>query len=244
MDYRNRKIHFEKKNLAALLRMLAEGKFLIPTFQRNFIWNPEHITGLWESIYLGYPVGSLVYWRTPLRLKVHRRLGGFQIPQDSKTARGLRSYILDGQQRATSLFVAFYGGKGQVKGKRNFDYSLYFDLTKRKFFFQHELYRHRWDAPDEFLIRLKDIPDLPADHEKQLAKVKGYRKIAANFQQLRHIFTGYELPLIRLEGFDIADVCDVFERMNQTGVKLENMDIIIARNFHDNPTIIEEDFPE
>jgi hypothetical protein len=31
--------------------------------------------------------------------------------------------------------------------------------------------------------------------------------------------------------------------MNQGGIRLENMDVIIARNFHNDPTIIEEDFP-
>jgi uncharacterized protein with ParB-like and HNH nuclease domain len=244
LTYRNRKISFEKKNLLAYIHMLADGEFLIPTFQRNFIWNPEHISGLWESIFLGYPVGSIVYWRTPSRLKIPRWLGGLQIPQGG-SSRGLHSYILDGQQRATSLFTAFYGGKGQEKGKRNFDFTLYFDLTKRNFFFEHELYRRRWNAPDEFLIRLRDVPDLPANYNKQLVEIKGYnRKIASSLKQLQLIFTKYEIPLIRLEGFDIADVCDVFERMNQTGVKLDNLDIIIARNFHDNPTIIEEDLPE
>lgn len=224
--------------------MLANGKFLIPTFQRHFVWDPQHISKLWESIYLNYPIGSIIYWRTPLRLKIHRRLGGFHILQGDSKSR-FHSYVLDGQQRATSLFIAFFGGKGQVKDRRDFNYTLYFDLVKRNFFFENELYRRRWDTSDEFLIRLRDVPDLPVGYTKRLASVKGFnRKIGANFNQLQLMFKQYEVPLICLRGFDIAGVCDVFERMNQAGIKLENMDIIIARNFHDNPTIIEEDFPE
>ena len=166
------------------------------------------------------------------------------MPQGSSDHRRY-SYILDGQQRATALFVAFYGGKGRVKEQQEFDFTLYFDLTKRDFFFANELYRRRWDTPEGFLIRLGDVPDLPADFSRQLASIEGYnRKIAENFKCLRLMFTKYEVPLICLQGFDTAGVCDVFERMNRTGVKLENMDIIIARNFHNNPTIIEEDFPE
>ena len=234
----------EASTVTPFIHLLANGKYLIPTFQRLFVWNPEHISYLWESIFLGYPIGSIIYWRTPLRLKIHRQLGGFYIPQSGSDHRHY-SYILDGQQRATALLVAFYGGKGRVKEQQDFDFTLYFDLTKRNFFFANELYRRRWDAPKEFLIRLGDVPDLPADFSRYIANIKGYnRKIAANFKCLRLMFTKYEVPLICLQGFDTAGVCEVFERMNRTGVKLENMDIIIARNFHNNPTIIEEDFPE
>ena len=244
MDYRSQKIRLGKKNLLTFIRMLAKGKYLIPTFQRNFIWQPQDISNLWESIFLGYPIGSIIYWRTPLRLKIHRRLGGFYIPQSEGDHR-LHSYILDGQQRSTSLFVAFYGGKGRVKEKAEFDYTLYFDMAARNFFFENELYRRRWHTPHEFLIRLRDVPELPPGFGQTLSGVKGFnRKIAANLKQLLLMFKKYEVPLICLQGFDITGVCDVFERMNITGVKLENMDIIIARNFHDNPTVIEEDFPE
>jgi hypothetical protein len=242
LDYRNRRLSLEKKNILTFIRMLSDGRFLIPSFQRYFVWDPEHILNLWESIYEGYPIGSILYWKTAARLKIHRRLGGFYIPQGKEDST-LHSYILDGQQRATSLLISFYGGTGQIKDHANFNYSLYFDLTKRNFFFENELYRRHWDTPDNFLIRVRDVPDIMEYFHKQLIITPGYnRKIGANLKQLRSIFTDYEIPLIHLKGFNIAAVCDVYERINQSGMKLENMDIMIARNFHDNPTIIEEDF--
>jgi len=243
LGYRNRKIKLGKKKLLTFIRLLANGRFLIPSFQRYFVWDPEHISNLWESIFLGYPIGSILYWRTKLRLKIHRQLGGFFIPPGGSD-RQLHAYILDGQQRATSLFIAFYGGRGQVKGQSDFNYTLYFDLTKRSFFFENELYRRRRDTPGEFLIRLQDVPDLTADFGQRLAGVPGFNsKIASNLRQLQFIFTNYEIPLICLQGFDIGGVCDIFERVNQSGVKLESMDIFIARTFHNNPTVVEEDFP-
>jgi hypothetical protein len=68
--------------------------------------------------------------------------------------------------------------------------------------------------------------------------------VIPDFLQLRFIFTDYAIPVIRLKGFDTAGVCDVYERINQNGMKMENLDIIIVQNFHDNTMIIEEDFPE
>lgn len=43
---------------------LLKDKMLIPTFQRDFVWEPENILKLWDSIYKFYPVGSILYWVT------------------------------------------------------------------------------------------------------------------------------------------------------------------------------------
>jgi uncharacterized protein with ParB-like and HNH nuclease domain len=60
---------------------------------------------------------------------------------------------------------------------------------------------------------------------------------------LRYVFSDYNIPLINLGGYDIAGVCAIFERINQTGVRLKNMDILIARGFKNYATVVEEDFP-
>jgi hypothetical protein len=244
MDYRNRKIGIKNRNIFDFIRQLAAGEFLIPTFQRLFVWNPENISNLWDSIYQAYPIGSILYWKTPTQLHVHRKLGGFYLPDDAATGLKQRSYILDGQQRATSLLVSFYGGAGKVREQYSFDFTLYFDLTKAVFFFENDYYRHKWEADSDFLVRLKDVPDLPDDFSHQLSKRNGFsRAIEKNLLQLKYLFSEYSIPLICLEGYDIAGVCAIFERINQTGVRLKNMDILIARGFKNFAAIVEEDFP-
>jgi uncharacterized protein with ParB-like and HNH nuclease domain len=226
------------------IRQLSAGEFLIPTFQRLFVWNPENICNLWDSIYRGYPIGSILYWKTHTKLHVHRHLGGFYLPENGSPLPQIQSYILDGQQRATSLLVSFHGGPGKVKEQFSFDYTLYFDLKNPVFFFEKDYHRHRWDADPAFLVRLKDIPDLPRDYGNRLEKVQGFSsEVEKSLAQVRYIFTDYSLPLICLEGFDIAGVCAIYERINQTGVRLQNMDILIARGFKNYSTVVEEDFP-
>ena len=243
MSYRNHKISIENINVTEFIRSLAAGKYLIPSFQRAFVWNPEHIIALWDSIYHGYPIGSILYWKTRIRLNIHRKIGGFFIPPSSNNGQLMHSYILDGQQRATSLLVSFAGGKNKVSDDRDFDYTLYFDLVKAEFFFENQRYRHIWETDAAFLMRLKDVPDLPDDFVMKLVKVSGYSdQIKQNLEQLKYMFTNYTIPLVSLAGFTLEGVCDVFERMNQTGVKLDNMDIIIARNFKDYPLVIAEDW--
>ena len=244
MDYRNRKISIKNCNIYDFIRQLGAGEFLIPTFQRLFVWNPENISNLWDSIYRAYPVGSILLWKTRTQLHVHRKPGGFYMPNDATAATKYKSYILDGQQRATSLLVSFYGGNGKVREQYSFDFTLYFDLTKAAFFFEKDYYKHRWDADSAFLVRLKDVPDLSHDFDSRLAKLKGFTQtVEKNLSQLKYLFSDYSIPLICIEGYDIAGVCAIYERINQTGMRLQNMDILIARGFKNFATVVEEDFP-
>jgi uncharacterized protein with ParB-like and HNH nuclease domain len=166
------------------------------------------------------------------------------VPEEAEEQSKYKSYILDGQQRATSLLVSFYGGAGRVKEQYAFDFTLYFDLTKAAFFFEKDYYKHKWDADSAFLVRVKDVPDLPGDMIEQLSNKPGFSSaIEKNLAQLKYSFTHYEIPLICLEGYDIAGVCAIYERINQTGMRLKNMDILIARGFKNFDTVVEEDFP-
>jgi len=244
VHYRNRKITTDNINLLQFIRQLTEGEFLIPTFQRLFVWSPEHICNLWDSIYHCYPIGSILCWKTKTRLHVHRRIGGFFIPDVNHSNSGRQVYILDGQQRATSLLVSFHGGTGRVKEQYSFDYTLYFDLTKAEFFFQKDYHKHVWEADGHFLVRVKDVPELPADYCGGSDGKFGFSPaVDDNFAQLKYVFSNYDIPLINLKGFDIEGVCAIFERINQTGIRLKNMDILIARGFKNYATVVEEDFP-
>jgi uncharacterized protein with ParB-like and HNH nuclease domain len=244
LDYRNQKINISNCNIYDFIRQLAAGEFLIPTFQRLFVWNPENISNLWDSIYRAYPIGTILFWKTRMQLHVHRKPGGFYIPEDATAAAKYKSYILDGQQRATSLLISFFGGTGKVREQHSFDFTLYFDLTKAVFFFEKDYYRHRWDADPAFLIPLKDVPGLPDDFAGQITKKTGFSEaVEKNLEQLKYLFSDYSIPLICLEGYDIAAVCAIYERINQTGTRLQNMDILIARGFKNYAAIVEEDFP-
>lgn len=244
MDYRNHKITIKPRNILEFIRQLAAGEFLIPTFQRLFVWNPEDIVYLWDSLFHGYPIGSILCWDTEIRLHVHRKLGGFFIPENGNSASSLQTYILDGQQRATALLASFYGGAGKTKEHHDFDYTLYFDLTKAMFFFEKDYYRHRWEADASLLIRVREAPDLPADYGRLLSGKQGFTPVVEkNHEQLKYLFLNYDVPLIHLTGFDLEGVCSIYERMNQTGMRLQNLDILIARGFKNYATVVEEDFP-
>lgn len=243
-----RELDFEDINIMDFVTQLADGRFLVPSFQREFIWDPRNIINLWDSIFQYYPIGTILYWDTDIRLNIHRRLGGFIINANDEVVKNRErnlSYILDGQQRATALLVALFGGKGDVRGHRDFDYTLFFDATDASFFFANEFNRRGLDVNPAFLIRLRDVPQWSADFYEKIARESGFRrKIGTNLRRMARIFRGYNIPLIRISGFDIRGVCEIFERINQEGKRLKNMDLLISRNFYNYSSVVEEDWDE
>ena len=88
-----------------LVRKIIAGQLRIPSFQRGFVWDADRVAHLMDSIYKGYPFGSLLFWRTKIPLNSERKLGPFQLP--AKDPDFPTDYVLDGQQRATSIFGVF-----------------------------------------------------------------------------------------------------------------------------------------
>jgi hypothetical protein len=238
-----RKIIFESMNIVEFARMLGDGVLLIPSFQRDFIWEMQNIINLWDSIYRFYPIGTILYWDTDIRLNIHRKLGGYLVVSENEMLKnnGKRSYILDGQQRATALFFTLFGGKGKTNDLREFDYTLYFDATTASFFPADEFNRRSLDVNPAFLIRLRDIPEWPEDFHRQIALEPGFkRKTGANLRQMGRVFREYNVLLTRINGFDIKGVCEIFERLNQEGKRLKSMDLLISRTFHNYSSLVEE----
>ena len=235
MSNLSRDIGSEDLKIGDLATLLSEDKFLIPTFQREFVWNPDNIKKLWDSMFRFFPIGSILYWETDSYLHTHRRIGGFQFPHDEDTVRKFKDwkYILDGQQRATSILVSLRGGKGRVQENEEFDYSLHFDSTNAEFFFADELEKRRTKVPDErLLVRLKDVPRWGFTFYKEISQVEGFNEtVEQNLQQIQRMFTDYKLSIIRIKGVEVSEVCEIFERINQEGKKLDPVDIMVARTY-------------
>lgn len=230
-----RDIGTEDMKIEELVKLLREDKLLVPTFQRDFVWDPGSILKLWDSMFRFYPIGSILYWETDSYLHTHRRLGGFTFPHDEDTVRKFKEwkYILDGQQRATSLLVCMLGGKGRIEGQEQFDYTLHFDATCAEFFFAHELPKRETQVPDKrLLVRVRDVPSWGFGFYKEISGVPGFSpEVEHNLQQLQRMFSDYQLSLIHVRGVEVGEVCTIFERINQEGKRLHPVDIIVARTY-------------
>lgn len=94
----------DKEPLREVLKEIAQGKIQLPDFQRGWIWDDSHIVSLLASISMSYPVGAVMMLETgnpDVRFKA-RFVEGVKKADPGEPER----FILDGQQRLTSLYQA------------------------------------------------------------------------------------------------------------------------------------------
>jgi len=243
------------KGITTYLDDLKNQEYQIPTFQRDVVWEEENVKKLWDSIYKFYPLGSILVWKTDLKLQNHRKIGGHKIADDNITKTEFQ-YLLDGQQRTTSLLTALYGGK--IKGKGDFDPTLYFDISiKSENDTDDETYKKRflyWSEIDDkngilkrntgrkkkfdegLIFKLRDIKE---KFDEVQEKVVNHPEVNQKYnhpywKELRRIdqvLDNYRLSFIELKGIQVSEVCQIFERINQAGKPLDIFDIVVAKTF-------------
>ena len=117
----------QSSNLSSLVNDIERGLVKIPQFQRDFVWRKQKAAKLLDSIVKGYPIGTFILWRTKESLRSVREIGGAELPQ---TPEGdFTQYVLDGQQRLTSLFAALKALLVRREGGVDDFSQMYVDLT-------------------------------------------------------------------------------------------------------------------
>lgn len=239
-------------HIRSYLEELLRKNYQIPTFQREVVWTPDSVKKLWDSIYRFYPIGSILIWKTDLKLQNHRSIGGHVIADENN--RENFQYILDGQQRTTSLLTSLHGGK--IEGRDGFDPTLYFDLTiEDQDDIDDQSYKQRflfWDEIDDrdgslirntprinryregLIVKLQDVMQNFGSVEKKL--VEGDHSdyddpVRKRLRDIRDVLDNYRLSMIELKGIEVSEVCQIFERINQEGKPLDIFDIVVAKTF-------------
>ena len=89
-------------SLTHLIEDIKHGNIALPDIQRPFVWSAAKVRDLFDSMYRGYPVGTLMLWETGADVGT-RQVGG------GETDKVAKLLIVDGQQRLTSLFAVLTG---------------------------------------------------------------------------------------------------------------------------------------
>ncbi len=107
---------YKSTTIADMLGKLNRSYFL-PAIQRPFVWEPEQIVRLFDSLMQGYPISSFLFWglkeENRQNWEVYKFIQDFKFGEihDEKveSGNGDITLVLDGQQRLTSLLVGING---------------------------------------------------------------------------------------------------------------------------------------
>ena len=204
-------------NIAKIFHELEQGNMRIPRFQRSYVWERAKIVKLLNSIYHEFPIGSFFVWEADSDMEGFcRDITEFGFPK--KPAANKFTFILDGQQRITSLYVA-------LKGKRlgNTDYStICFNLEKRVFKIPN-LKTEPHNIPAWKLFDQQEYDELLMDYS-----ASGNRDLARALSSCKAAFDNYPVSIIKSMDMTLDEVVTIFERINQGGKRLSLFDLVHA----------------
>jgi hypothetical protein len=211
--------------LTNLISDLDEGILKIPAFQRNLVWDMDKALLLLDSLAKEYPIGSFLLWESDDYLHSLRNVGNIELP-DVPEGR-LVSYILDGQQRITSLYAAAKAAKVTLADESEREYRVWVDLDATGGE-GSPIFLDIWSGPSTipFDALVGDSPHLVT----KALDDKRHRR----FTVLRDAFRTYDFSVIRVRQKTLDIVCDIFERINNLGTPLSLFDLVAAKTWSEN----------
>ncbi len=216
-----------------LIERISSGDIRIPAFQRDYVWEPDQVSFLLDSIYKEFPIGTVILWKTDNRLNSEKKLGFFELPDPQKDYPV--NYVLDGQQRLTCLFSVF---QTELKPTSNEWVDIYFDLAAE-------------ENVQESLFLALDESEVDATRHfpvNTLFDTVAYRKATAGLSdelivkvdQLQDKFKSYLVPNITFETDDRNKVAIVFERINRAGTELNIFELLAAWSWSDQFDLVDK----
>lgn len=203
---------------------ISRGGLRIPEIQRRYVWQRAQIAKLLDSIYRGFPTGSILLWDTAQDVRLREMATDLD--------RGVRfdfvpKIVLDGQQRLTSLARAF--DPSTPKHDR-----ILFNIMDEVF----EPYSPRSSADPRWI----DVTEILTDQVTELdvlERLKQAHVIDRDNRETRNqihnrlktlgAIREYQYPIEIVREDDLETVTEVFIRVNSGGTRLREAELALAR---------------
>jgi hypothetical protein len=216
-------------SLTHLIEDIKHGNIALPDIQRPFVWSSAKTRDLFDSLYRGYPVGTLMFWETGADVGTRQVGGG----DSDKVAKLL---IVDGQQRLTSLYAVLTGRAVLTKTFEDKHIRVAFRPSDETF----EVTDAAIEKDPEFL------PDITAlwgggyrptvrKFFSRLAESRSTQLTQAEEDELEdridHVYDlqNFRFQVVELNAeADEEQVADIFVRINSEGVQLKQSDFILT----------------
>lgn len=210
------KIRVAENKLSELMNDMKQGRIRIPRFQREFVWERTRINALLDSMFAQYPIGTIFLWNAPA--EYNYLLRDDEELQQTPLREGLGyTFILDGQQRLTSLYAVIFGLTLEDEDYKNFVVDLAACGDSPLFLYRYQgPDNHRWVSVNTLLS---------ASHSFMLTLPKEYQ---VKFAEVADTLRNYPFSIVTVLEMEIEDAIEIFERINQRGRRLSRYDLICA----------------
>jgi uncharacterized protein with ParB-like and HNH nuclease domain len=217
--------------LEDILDDVANGYYKIPVFQREFVWSPAQKLKLFDSLLNGYPIGSLLFWKTEESYETKDKIGPYTINKQAPEFR----YVLDGFQRISTLFGILINPRNFESSNESNDFSIFFDVKENSF----STIKVRRN-PNIFSVNLYKIYDnrelfaYIKELDRQNISDEDKNQYIDNARNLHDILHKYKLPFVEIKGGDIRSAIEIFSRLNSTGTEISEDYMLSARIYGDS----------
>lgn len=215
---------YEKTNIIRyneLIEKYLNGELRIPQFQRPYVWNENMIIELMDTLMKGLSIGSFVFWDTKERVKSFRSIGNINTIDNPKGEN--ISYIIDGQQRLTTILACVSGAKIVDKNGKIQDFSkIYINL-------EANINEKIVTSKIKTLKQNSYISITRLMNEKLSVIVEECgKKYEDKLEEYRGILWGRGFTVITLLDISYEKVIESFIKLNTNNIKLSHFTLVSA----------------
>ena len=216
--------------LGKLVERIAAGKIRVPRFQRAFVWKQTDLHALLDSVLRGFPIGSILVWDTEETIETTERVGPVEV--EARPA-GLVGYLLDGQQRVSTLVGTLRLPDDAEPIVDQVDWCVYCDLDSREFLRAPAGGVGPQHFPVRSLLNTAGFFTACRRIESEVDNRSRAQQWLDEADRLASAFRDYQLPLIHIREADLDSAVTVFARLNRTGRKMTADEMVSALTYRE-----------
>jgi hypothetical protein len=227
-------------SLDVLLNDVDEGRVQIPRFQRPYVWTPEMMRELFESVLSGYPIGSLLFW-TPRVLEVPTNEGIGPLVPASKPSNAQVSLVLDGHQRLATLYGVLRLPEDHPRPNKatadQLKWWIGYDLDAK----EPRQMRRPEDFDNPSILPLRTVLRT-ADFVRFARSIDSSQGLSESTKaayldeadRVQRALRDYRIALTSMRDGDVDDAVAIFSRINRSGRRMTADQMAVALTFHDD----------
>jgi hypothetical protein len=242
---------YEQTKLLELVERAVNHRWSIPEFQRGFVWKPTQVRDLAESLWLDYPIGSLLVWNSEQQTE-ERVAVDAQRPSQ---------WLVDGQQRTTALCVLFgrkpyWWPSADEWNKTLKRYDIRFDIDAKQapFFWVANAAIRRAKGNRYVPLSRLLVLDTQQKEEDQRSLMNLAREIKVQglcdgmdamevYTRLDRVRKIREREIVTVTvDHELEDVVEIFSRLNSRGTRVTEADIYLGVVAARNPSWVRDNF--